>query len=146
MHGSASGPLGALLLIAPLAAIPVFAIVGVPQFAPLAASPSDDDEEFADLGDSTASLESRSAETPSRGRSADDIFAPFPESSPRPDPDGSPRTRGRKAEGPSSARGRSQPSATVLPDADALDHWEVKPGTLEADPHSKSNEIGRVAS
>src|SRR5262249_59897170 len=85
MHCTASGPLGALLLIAPLAAIPVFAIVGAPQFAPLAASPSDDDEEFADLGDSTATLESRATETPSRGRSADDLFAPFPESSPRPE-------------------------------------------------------------
>jgi len=56
MQGSASGPLGALLLIAPLAAIPVFAIMGVPQFTSLIAS-SADDEEFSDLGDATSALD-----------------------------------------------------------------------------------------
>jgi hypothetical protein len=145
MHGSASGPLGVLLLIAPLAAIPVFAIVGVPQFAPLSASPSDD-EEFADLGDSTlgdstGTLESRPAGSPARGRSADDLFAPFPESSPRPDPADAPRARGRQLPGPSTARGRLQSSRTSLPDADALDHWEVRPGTLEAVPPRGSEQL-----
>jgi hypothetical protein len=140
MHGSASGPLGALLLIAPLAAIPVFAIVGVPQFSPLAASPSDDGEEFADLGDSSTTLESRPAESPPRGRSADDLFAPFPESSPRSEPEDSRRTRSRQAGGQSRTHGRSQAPATALPDADALDHWEVRPGTLDAFPRSGNQE------
>jgi hypothetical protein len=144
MHGSASGPLGALLLIAPLAAIPVFAIVGVPQFSSLSASPSDD-EEFADLGDSTlgdstGSLESRPAESPARGRSAEDLFAPFPESTPRSDPADAARARGRQLAGPS-ARGRTPASATALPDADALDHWEVRPGTLDAPPSRGSDDI-----
>src|SRR5262245_8556381 len=148
MHGSASGPLGALLLIAPLAAIPVFAIVGVPQFAPLAASPSDD-EDFADfgdstLGDSTGTLESKPAESPARGRSADDLFAPFPESTPRSEPADPGRARGRQLAGPS-ARGRAPAPATALPDADALDHWEVRPGTLEALPSRGSEEIAGVA-
>jgi hypothetical protein len=139
MHGSASGPLGALLLIAPLAAIPVFAIVGVPQFSPLAASPSDDEEEFADLGDSSATLESRPAESSARGRSADDLFAPFPESSPRSELNDAPRTRIRESKAPSPPRGRSPAPGTALPDADALDHWEIRPGTLEAMPR-KGNE------
>ncbi len=50
MHVSGSGPLGVLLMIAPLAAIPVFAILGVPHFAPVAASGTDDDD-FAVLGE-----------------------------------------------------------------------------------------------
>src|SRR5262245_21147172 len=104
MHGSASGPLGALLLIAPLAALPVFAIVGVPQFAPLAASPSDDDDEFADLGDSSATLESRPVESSARSRSADDLFAPFPESSSRSELNDAPRTRSRQIGAPSQTR------------------------------------------
>src|SRR5262245_27883244 len=143
MHGSASGPLGALLLIAPLAAIPVFAIVGVPQFAPLAASPSDD-EDFDDLGDSTTTLESRPADSPARGRSADDLFAPFPESNPRSEPSDAGRARGRQLSGPS-IRGRAAAAAAVLPNADALDHWEVRPGTLEALPSRGSDEIASVA-
>lgn len=74
MSASASGPIGALLLIAPLAAIPVFAIVGLPQFAPLAASPAEDDvdSEVALLG--TAS---RSSTAPPAPRKADDLFAPI---------------------------------------------------------------------
>ena len=40
MHASSGGPFGALLMIAPLAAIPVFAIIGVPHFTPVAASPA----------------------------------------------------------------------------------------------------------
>src|SRR4029450_4305067 len=83
MHGSGSGPLGALLLIVPLAAIPVFAIVGVPQFAPLIASPSEDEDLVADLGDMETAHASVNVEAPRKGRSADDLFAPLPDSSSR---------------------------------------------------------------
>src|SRR5262249_49201995 len=82
MHGSVSGPLGALLLIAPLAAIPVFAIVGVPQFSPLIADSADEDELSLpdNLGDSTTSLESTVDESSEYKRIKDDIFAPHPDS------------------------------------------------------------------
>ncbi|MFN0055753.1 MAG: hypothetical protein ACKV0T_26720 [Planctomycetales bacterium] len=72
MLGSASGPLGALLMIAPLAAIPVFAIVGVPRIGPLAASPADEDDVLAD----DSSVHSPPAHRPRVKKSADDLFAP----------------------------------------------------------------------
>src|SRR5450759_3136017 len=53
MHVSGSGPLGVLLMIAPLAAIPVFAILGVPHFAPVSASGTDDDD-FVELGETSS--------------------------------------------------------------------------------------------
>lgn len=78
MLASASGPLGALLVIAPLAAIPVVAIVGIPQFAPVSASPNEE-EEIGDLGESAAAP---AALRPAKHRSADDLFAPLPGSGP----------------------------------------------------------------
>src|SRR5436190_4122246 len=76
---SASGPIGALLVIAPLVAIPVVAIVGIPQFAPVVASSSLDDDfgeeplrnDFA----TTAPLNSPRGTPPVRYK-ADDLFAP----------------------------------------------------------------------
>src|SRR5262249_6850661 len=75
MLASASGPLGALLMIAPLAAIPVFAIIGVPQFAPVSAS-SADDEEVVDLGEPAQRHAPPPAARHSPKRSADDLYAP----------------------------------------------------------------------
>ena len=37
MRSSGGGPLGSLMMLAPLIAVPVLAIVGIPQFAPIAA-------------------------------------------------------------------------------------------------------------
>ncbi len=133
MFGSASGPLGALLLIAPLAAIPVFAIVGVPQFAQLVASPSDD-EDVSDLGETTSSHSSgtgssatgSSATGDARpGRSADDLFAPLDESPIR--SEALSGSRARQAPSAATAPGRSRNSA--LPPPDALDQWEIRPNT-----------------
>jgi hypothetical protein len=42
MSSAATGSLGALLMIAPLAAIPVFAIVGLPSIGSMAAAPADE--------------------------------------------------------------------------------------------------------
>lgn len=42
MSSAATGSLGALLMIAPLAAIPVFAIVGVPSIGSMVAAPTDE--------------------------------------------------------------------------------------------------------
>ena len=131
MHGSASGPLGALLLIAPLAAIPVFAIVGVPQFAPLSASPSDD-EEFTDLGDSTSSLEPVPADAPARSRSSDDVFAPLSDSPPRHNPAPSPSASGRQFAGSPDIRDLPKNAGQSLPPAEALDEWEIRSGTATA--------------
>lgn len=96
MHASSGGPFGALLMIAPLAAIPVFAIIGVPHFTPVAASPADE-EEFVDLGAAvsrvSSSFESSSrVSRPAARRSADDLFAPYQEAQP-------PRTEARPPAG-----------------------------------------------
>src|SRR5262249_23341470 len=95
MHASASGPLGALLMIAPLAAIPVFAIVGVPQFAPVVASLADNDDDLSNLGDPAAPVSTdpvstvpvskipvstRGDEPRDAGKTTDDLFAPVLES------------------------------------------------------------------
>jgi hypothetical protein len=76
MSASASGPIGALLLIAPLAAIPVLAIVGLPQFAPVAASPSEDDLDAVSLGSPSENHQPNPAAV---RRGADDLFAPIGE-------------------------------------------------------------------
>jgi hypothetical protein len=75
MSSSAGGPLGALLMIAPLAAIPVLAVVGVPQFAPVVASSSDDE----DSDEAEWQLEESAARPRPKRGSASDLFAPIEE-------------------------------------------------------------------
>jgi hypothetical protein len=128
MHGSASGPLGALLLIAPLAAIPVFAIVGVPQFAPLSASPSDD-EEFTELGDSTSSHDPVPAGDPAKSRCTDDVFAPLSDSPTRQNSGSSASPSARQFAGSSDVRDLPNNAGQSLPPAEALDDWEIRSGT-----------------
>jgi hypothetical protein len=94
MRSAGAGLFGALLMVAPLVAIPIFAVVGVPQFAP-AVSPdggervesgSFDDtlgaDEFGEEAPPTASR-SRSARKgatrSAKRRAADDLYAPLPE-------------------------------------------------------------------
>lgn len=142
MQGSASGPLGVLLMIAPLAAIPVFAIVGVPQFAPVAASPSDDD----DLGDAVpatmplAAAGSPAAQT-NRG-SADDLFARVPEVPPAGRGDSSPGVHGSSQSNLEGSSGRQQPPGKWLPPPDSLDHWEVVPSPPKVSPGSGDQRNG----
>lgn len=125
MKGS-GGPLGALLLIAPLAAIPVFAVIGVPQFAPLVASPSDD-EEISDLGEVEPSRPSAIADSTRKGRSADDLFAPLDESPSRTGI--AQRGQPRQAANTAPLSGHSRNSA--LPPPDALDQWEIRQSNLD---------------
>lgn len=127
MHASAGGPLGALLLIAPLAAIPVFAILGVPQFAPVVASPSDD-EDLADLGDDDSPRASSPAAPRARSRANDDLFASVegPSTPASPDSERMPGTRLGEA-GASPVRPKSP--LQTMPPADVLDQWEVMPET-----------------
>jgi hypothetical protein len=131
MYGSAGGPLGALLMIVPLAAIPVFAIVGVPQFAPVAASPSDDDE-ISDLGDPQSSSSPSATEGPARGRSAEDLFAPLPATSSPPAPREPRRAAGKQDAGPPALPGRPQNATRTLPPSEALDQWEIRPASPDA--------------
>jgi hypothetical protein len=145
MRGSASGPLGALLLIAPLAAIPVFAIMGVPQFTSVVASPGDEDE-FSDLGDSTGTLGSTGAldsgrsETPARSRT-DDLFVPLSDLQGPIDTARSPRGIGRPPAGSSAISGREPQSKSTLPPSEALDNWEVRPGITDAFPGKTAEEF-----
>ena len=71
MRSQASGPLGALFVLAPLAAVPILAIVGVPQFAPVVASPADDEPS---LGFAEVPQTSDPSSRPTH--SAHDLFAP----------------------------------------------------------------------
>jgi hypothetical protein len=127
MLASASGPLGALLVIAPLAAIPVVAIVGIPQFAPVSASPADE-EEIADLGDSAAAP---SPVRPAKRRSADDLFAPLPATGPVARQDAGNRFpsiyEDRSAEAGSSRAGAGQRPLGNEREHEAVDAWEVDP-------------------
>ena len=75
MTGSGSGPLGLLLMIAPLAAIPVFAIVGIPRFAPVSASQGDD-EDAIEWREAVGRTDSAASESASKVRNSDDLFAP----------------------------------------------------------------------
>lgn len=125
MTGSGSGPLGLLLMIAPLAAIPVFAIVGVPQFAPVSASQSDDDGAI-EWNEPATRMPPAQTESLSKGRNADDLFAPVANPSSKPD-----AAELRTGRGSSPAMIGSQPakSNVWLPPPEALDQWEVRPDT-----------------
>ena len=72
MRASGSGLFGAIFMIAPLIAVPVLAIVGIPQFAPVVASPSSemDPSELAD----SPPQEPRIGE--SARHAGEDLFAP----------------------------------------------------------------------
>lgn len=124
MLASGSGPLGALLMIAPLAAIPVFAVVGIPQISPMVASATDEEEILPDRDSRTESTRP----APRRSRSADDLFAPV--SSPAPDPFDvppsrrKPEARGDRTESDSRLRTHSRERAAA-PDLD--EGWEVVP-------------------
>ena len=77
MRASGSGPFGALLMLAPLVAVPVLAIVGIPQFAPVIASSPDEDPRT----ERTSGSE-RASKPPRRSaQTADDLFAPLDEPS-----------------------------------------------------------------
>jgi hypothetical protein len=118
-------------MIVPLAAIPVFAIVGVPQFAPVAASPSDDDE-ISDLGDPQSSMSTMATTAPARGRSADDLFAPLPATSSPPSPRELRSAAGKQDVGPPALPGRPQNATRALPPSEALDQWEIRPASPAA--------------
>jgi hypothetical protein len=121
-------------MIAPLAAIPVFAIVGVPQFASVVASPTED-EEIADLGESDSSASPTISSTPSRGpTAAGDIFSPV--SDVKSPSDLSPSRPSRDSE---SVQGkhRSRGETLTLPPPDALDQWEIRQQALDEAPRGK---------
>lgn len=69
MRAQSSGPLTTFLMFIPLVAVPLLAVVGIPDFSPANASPSDEGPDFqfrsADEIDGTVR------------RSADDLFAPI---------------------------------------------------------------------
>ena len=86
MRSAGAGLLGALLMVAPLVAIPVLAVIGVPQFAPALSparwtesftSPVQTEEELAaDLGE-PADQGGKKSSNPRK--SADDLYAPLPD-------------------------------------------------------------------
>jgi hypothetical protein len=138
MSGSGSGPLGLLLMIAPLAAIPVFAVMGIPQFAPLSASQSDDAIEWNETV-------SPSVDTPaapaSRDRFADDESGTrneFRSRGSRPDP------RTSRSSDPADAEMTAPPSRpkSWLPPPDALDHWDVPPAAESSAANSRPRSKG----
>jgi hypothetical protein len=121
-------------MIAPLAAIPVFAIVGVPQFASVVASPAED-EEIADLGESDWPASPAISPAPSRGRTAaDDIFSPVTDNTPR---SASATSRATRDGQPLQGKNRSRGETLTLPPPDALDQWEIRPNAVDAPPRGK---------
>jgi hypothetical protein len=127
-----------LLMIAPLAAIPVFAVIGIPQFAPLSASQSDDAIEWNE----PASPSPEDFRAPAfRDRSADDLYSSSTDirsQGSRPDR----RTSG--ASGPAEvelAAPASRPKSW-LPPPDALDQWDVAPAAENPAANSRSRNTG----
>lgn len=84
MSTAATGSLGALLMFASLAAIPVLAIVGVPRFSTVFGA--QDDEEVTDLGaaaDDSFEFDEGSTSERSARKSPGDLFEPFDSGRPR---------------------------------------------------------------
>jgi hypothetical protein len=132
-------------MIAPLAAIPVFAVVGVPQFAPVSASQADDDS--IEWNESDTRQSSPASETPSERRSANDLFAPVTNSPSRHNATETRPGRGSNSATMSGAVGNSR---NGLPPPEALDQWEVRPDTPAASNNRKSpqnspNSQGRLS-
>lgn len=76
MRSSGNGPFGVLLLAAPLVAVPMLAIFGIPQFAPGVDAGSVTEQEevgFEDEADSPRASKNR------RRSNADDLFSPLDE-------------------------------------------------------------------
>ncbi len=77
MRSSTSGPIGAFLMIGPLLAIPVFAVVGIPQFAPVVASSVTEEELPPEAVPSRSVALPVKVGTASHG--AADLYAPYPD-------------------------------------------------------------------
>ena len=142
MQISGGGPLGLLLMIAPLAAIPVFAIVGVPHFVPVAASGADEDE-FADLDEASLSLPQSptSAPAPARldVRSADDLYAPVTEPPRSRMAIASPDRERRPSMAPAPG-GKPRSPSRWMPPSEALDQWEVRADAADTVMPSRKND------
>lgn len=118
MQGSGGGPLGALLILAPLAAIPIFAVVGVPQFAPVAASGAD--EEFHEPVQELRPAVVAAAPASVPKRTADDLFAPLPQSSAASTPPAKPRAAFAAA-----PAARPPEARSWTPPPEALGDWQI---------------------
>lgn len=144
MRASTGGPLAAFLMIAPLVAIPVFAVVGIPNFAP-AVSSAVGDEEISDPGlPQIATSKSAPAAKPAAKTTAvDDLFAPMdsPKASATAAANGPRAVVAARPDRQSSADGKSRNSAPGkgtagrdfdsddtlqwIPPAEALDGWAL---------------------
>lgn len=157
MRASSSGPIGALLMIAPLVAIPVVAIVGIPQFAPVVASSGTEsdfgEEPFVDRDDSTAVAFSTPRRTETAPRGADDLFAPLPgaadTSVPRKFSSTATEFKSRERAVSVSARDFNysadfdRPPVAVqtvawTPPSEALDGWDVDTAALDSKPSTRT--------
>lgn len=78
MRSTGSGPMGALLMLAPLVAVPILAVVGIPQFAPGNLIDPNGSKQIASSRDSRAFAEPRFGDA--ARHDADDLFAPLDES------------------------------------------------------------------
>lgn len=78
MRSTGSGPMGALLMLAPLVAVPILAVVGIPQFAPGNLIDPNGSKQVVSSRDSRAFAEPRFGDA--ARHDADDLFAPLDES------------------------------------------------------------------
>lgn len=121
MRAAGSGPLGALLMLAPLVAVPIVAVVGIPQFTPGSSPPP---AEAADVGDAPrhplrrARNSSQRSEDYRVGESAtDDLFRPLDDADTEllNDPLAErPSSRSNTRSGSRSSRTRTRPDAGEL--------------------------------
>lgn len=132
MTGSGSGPLGLLLMIAPLAAIPFFAIVGVPQFAPLSASQAEEEDSIEWNEPAARSTSTAPVESAPKSRNADDLFAPVAAPSAGSATSETTSPGSRPGSGAPSGAGQSNNSGRWLPPPEALDEWEIRADSSEA--------------
>jgi hypothetical protein len=79
MTSRTSRPTTTILVLVPLVAVPLLAVFGIPQFAPVAASQSYDGDEFEFGAEFPLDSDFAVAADESKKRSADDLFAPFPD-------------------------------------------------------------------
>ena len=122
MRDSGNGLFGMLLMLAPLVAVPVLAVTGIPQFAPVVASPTQDENwDNVEPRISTGPEETELGE--SARHSAEDLFAPLNGTRPElvnvsGDPRSRPAARNQFGDGYDAPRW-SPPTA-------ALDGWQVE--------------------
>lgn len=143
MNGSNGGPLGMLLVIAPLVAIPALAVFGIPNLVPPLAQrvSAETEPDVASVDDPAGDLKDAPTATSTTQPSADDLLAPMPSdrrsAAPRTSSTGDAFANGR---GPTPLSPHSEPS----PPPGAFDGWEIARDTGGEGSRARTERSGEV--